>query len=228
MSSVLIEHNRRAVYSALSAVCNERSLLEQAFFFWEEHYSQQGSFRVSQYIDALMQHVGLNQAQRRELSVALYAAMGKPDQALAAVPAVLRRDQSTAAVPGAQAATPKPLTPQSSATAILGELLAQLVDGAVRAHKLEDLLENLDFGATELNPASARAAKHWVANQLRDARGVAAQIVEADDRRSVVNVIYMALCEALGPVAADRILGHATQQAERLAEAADFSPRQLL
>ena len=228
MSSALIEHNRRAVYSALSAVCNERSLLEQAFFFWEEHYSQQGTFRVSQYIDALMQHVGLNQAQRRELSVALYSAMGKPDQALAVVPVVLRRNQSAAAVPSTQAATTaKPRARQSSATTILGEVLAQLVDGAVRARKLEDLLEILDFGTTELAPASARAAQQWVANQLREAHGFAVQVAEAD-RRSVVNIIYMALCEALGPVGADRILGHATQQAERLPEAVDFSPRQLL
>jgi hypothetical protein len=226
MSNTLIEHNRRAVYSALSAVCNDRSLLEQAFFFWEEHYSQQGTFRVSQYIDALMQHVGLNQAQRRELSVALYAAMGKPDQALAVIPAVLRRTRDGAAAPSAPTAA-RPSAPQSSATTILGELLAHLVDGAVRARKLEDLLEILDFRQTQLAPASARAATQWAANQLREARSFAAQIVEAD-RRSMVNLLYMALCEAVGPVSADRILGNATQQAERLPEALEFSPRQLL
>jgi hypothetical protein len=227
MSSALIERNRRAVYSALSAVCNERSLLEQAFFFWEDHYSQQGTFRVSQYIDALMQHVGLNQAQRRELSVALYAAMGKPDRGLAVVPAVLRRNPGPPTAVVTSTAPPASPAPQSSAITIFAELLAQLVDGAIRARKLEDVLETLDFGTAELTPASARAATQWAANQLREARSCAARI-DASDRRSVVNVIYIALCEALGPVDADRILGQATQQAERLPEAADFSPRQLL
>jgi hypothetical protein len=230
MSTALIEHNRRAVYSALSTVCNERSLLEQAFFFWEEHYSQEGTFRVSQYIDALMQHVGLNQSQRRELSVALYAAMGKPDQALAAIPAVLRRNQKGAATPtpaAAEIAAGKPLVGLSAASAVLGELLTQLVDGAVRRGKLEDLIESLDFAGTELGAASARAATQWLKNELRDARAFAAQVAEAD-RRSIVNLVYMALCEAVGPVGADRLLAQAAQQAERLPEAIEFSPRQLL
>lgn len=224
MSTALIEHNRRAVYSALSAVCNERSLLEQAFFFWEEHYSQQGTFRVSQYIDALMQQLGLTATQRRELSVALYAALGKPDQALAAVPAVLRRTAAPQA-----ASSPKPPGAASSAPAaiVLGELLAQIVDGATRARKLDDLLETLSFEAADLAPATARAATLWLKNQLRDARQFAGQVVEPD-RRSVVNLSYVALCEAVGPAAADRILGHAVQQAERVPEAVDFSPRQLL
>lgn len=230
MSSALIEHNRRAVYSALSSVCNERSLLEQAFFFWEEHYSQDGTFRVSQYIDALMQHVGLNASQRRELSVALYAAMGKPDQALAVIPAVLRRNQSGTAVPTpvAAAASPgKPMVGQSAASIVLGELLTQLVDGAVRSRKLEDLIESLGFDGAELTAASARAATQWVTHELRDARAFAAQVAEAD-RRSIVNLVYVALCEAIGPVGADRVLAQATQQAERLPEAIEFSPRQLL
>jgi hypothetical protein len=224
MSSALIEHNRRAVYSALSAVC-ERSLLEQAFFFWEDHYSQQGTFRVSHYIDALMQQIGLNQLQRRELSVALYAAMGKPDQSLPTIPTVLRRNGGTPAAAPASAA--KPATGQSAANVVLGELLTQLVDGAVRVRKLEDLTEILDFAGIELSAVSARAAAQWIANQLRDARSFASQVAVAD-RRTVVNAIYMALCEAVGPAGADRILGHATQQAERVPEAIEFSPRQLL
>jgi hypothetical protein len=228
MSSALIEHNRRAVYSALSTVC-ERSLLEQAFFFWEDHYSQQGTFRVSQYIDALMQQVGLNQLQRRELSVALYAAMGKPDQSLPIIPTVLRRDAGTpAAKPAAAPATAaKPATGQSAATVVLGELLTQLVDGAARARKLEDLAEMLDFAGAKLSAFSTRAATQWIANQLRDPRAFASQVAVAD-RRTVVNTVYMALCEAVGPAGADRILGHATQQTERVPEAIEFSPRQLL
>jgi hypothetical protein len=229
MSSALIEHNRRAVYSALSAVCSERSLLEQAFSLWEDHYSELGTFRVSQYIDALMQHIGLNQTQRRELSVALYAALGKPDSALATVPSVLRRNPVS--IPpvarAAQLVAAKPPAGQSPATIVFGELLSQLVDGATRARKLEELLELLDFSSCEVGASSTRAATHWAATQLREARSVAGQIAEAD-RRTVVNVVYMALCEALGPAGADRILSHAVQQAERVPEAIQFSPRQLL
>ncbi len=230
MSSAMIEHNRRAVYSALSAVCTDRSLLEQAFFFWEDNYSQQASFRVSQYIDALMQEVGLTQGQRRELSVALYAAMGKPDQALAVIPTVLRRNTATAQAAAAAApSAPRPAAAagQSAASTVLGELLTQLVDGATRARKLDDLQELLDFSGNTLAPASARAAAAWLKNELRDAHSFASQVLE-EDRRAVVNVAYVALCEAVGPAAADRVLGQAVQQAERVPAALDFSPRQLL
>lgn len=227
MSNALIEHNRRAVYSALSTVCNERSLLEQAFFFWEERYSQQSTFRVSQYIDALMQEVGLNQAQRRELSVALYAAMGKADQALAAVPAVLRRGSALPATSATTPAVTRPTTSRCASTTVLSELLSQLVAGAARARKSEDLIELLDLTAHELTATSLRAAKQWIAGELRDTATLAMQ-VEAQDRRAVVNLTYIALCEAIGPTTADRILGQAVQHTERIPEAFDFSPRQLL
>src|SRR5262245_685184 len=92
-----IEHNRRAVYTALSGVCDDRLLLERAFGFWEANFASQAVFRVAQYIDGLMNQVGLSQEQRRSLSIALYAALNKQDRELAEVPAMFRGGQGAVA-----------------------------------------------------------------------------------------------------------------------------------
>src|SRR5687768_13316775 len=97
--SATIEHNRRAVYTALSGVCDDRLLLERAFGFWEANFSANAVFRVAQYIDGLMGYVGLNQEQRRALSVALYSALNKQDRELAEVPAMFRATAAGAPAP---------------------------------------------------------------------------------------------------------------------------------
>jgi hypothetical protein len=43
-----------------------------------------------------------------------------------------------------------------------------------------------------------------------------------------VNLLYVALCEALGPVAADQVLTRAVKRAEQGPAARLFSPRKLM
>jgi hypothetical protein len=243
MSTVLIEHNRRAVYSALVAICKERRLLEQAFGYWEAHFSSQGTFRVSQYIDALVNHVGLSQEQRRELSVGLYSALGKADSELAVVPTVLRRGNapgnaanldSTQRLDTARAAT-LPATPSTAANiparsagaAVLAGLLIQLIDGAARAKQLDELSAAVNFPEADLSQPVMRAANQWHRGGFKETVPFANQVGEAE-RSRVVNIVYIALCEAVGPANADRILGQAVLHAEKLPEAIEFSPKQLL
>jgi hypothetical protein len=231
MSAVLIEHNRRAVYSALVTVCKERTLLEQAFAFWEKNFSSSGAFRVSQYVDALVGHVGLSQEQRRELSVGLYSA-------LAVVPTVLRAKTGgatpadvaaapAAATSPARGVSPLSVSAKSGAAAVMGALISQLVDGAARAKQVEELAHCTNFAEAAISPPTLSAANQWVRGGCTDSLGFA-NLVPDKERAAVVNVVYIALCEAVGPSVADRILGQAVQHVERMPEAAEFSPKKLL
>jgi hypothetical protein len=230
MSAAALEHNRRAVYTALSGVCPDRLLLERAFGYFEDNFAAQAVFRVAQYIDGLMGHVGLNPTQRRALSVALYAALGKQDGDLAQVPAVLRKGIPAGATPAA-AATParKPVTAVSgdAATTVLAAVLRKLVEGGVRSVSPEDFVASLQASCSEFRGSTRTAADDWITGSFTDVERFAARAAPAD-RRAVINAVYVALCDASGPVAADKILARAVEAAEKLDAAGQCPPRSLL
>jgi hypothetical protein len=229
MSAAALEHNRRAVYTALSGVCPDRLLLERAFGYFEENFAAQSVFRVAQYIDGLMGHVGLNPTQRRALSVALYAALGKQDGDLAQVPAVLRKG-AAAGAPAVAAAPVRAGTAASSvdaATTVLTAVLRKLVEGGVRSVSPEDFLASLQASCADFRGSTRTAADEWIAGSLADVEHFAARAAAAD-RRAVINAVYVALCDACGPVAADKILARAVEAAEKLDAAGQCPPRSLL
>lgn len=227
MSAAMIEHNRRAVYTALSGTCDDRLLLERAFTFWEQNFAAQGIFRVAQYIDGLMSQVGLNQEQRRALSIALYSALNKQDRELSEVPAMFRQAaQAAAPVHAAAAAKPSPLA-RTPETIVLGKMIAGLVDGAVRAGKRDDLLDTLRETQSSLLGASQRACQDWIKEGLTDCVLLASRL-QGREYSAVFNHVYVALCDAIGPVAADKVVGRAVDAAEQLPEAVSCPPRSLL
>ncbi len=230
MSAALIERNRRAVYAALSRVCADRLLLERAFAFWETRFASQGVFRVAQYIDGLMGHVGLSQEQRRALSVALYASLSKDKSELAELPAMFHKSGTgtTAAPTTARTAVQARTVARDAGVAVLGKVLSGMVDGAARAGRHDDLVATLrDHGIPAKSAATRRSLDEWIAGSLTDSQRLADRIPEAE-RRAVVNGVYVALCEVTGPVLADRILARAIEAAEQLAESVSFPPRSLL
>ncbi len=224
MSAAMIEHNRRAVYTALSGVCADRLLLERAFVFWEKNFSAQGVFRVAQYIDDLMSQVGLNQEQRRALSIALYSALNKQDGELAELPAMFRRTRPAAPVTNAAKPAGGARSPQAT---VLAKVLAGIVDGAARAGKQEDLIATLQDTQSKLTATVQQARAEWLQSQLADSEKFAIR-VPGQEHSAVISHVYVALCDAAGPVVADRILARAIEAAEQLAEAVAYPPRSLL
>jgi hypothetical protein len=228
MSAAALEHNRRAVYTALSGICPDRLLLERAFGYFEENFAGHAVFRVAQYIDGLMGHVGLNPAQRRALSVALYAALGKQDGDLAQVPAVLRKGGAAAATPAAPAAAPaRAASSGDAATTVLATVLRKLVEGGVRSISPDDFVASLQASVAEFPGSTRTAAQEWIAGSLTDVERFAARAAPGD-RRTVINAVYVALCDASGPVAADKILARAVEAAEKLDAAGQCPPHSLL
>lgn len=230
MSAAALEHNRRAVYTALSGVCPDRLLLERAFGYFEDNFAAQAVFRVAQYIDGLMGHVGLNPTQRRALSVALYAALGKQDGELAQVPGVLRKSGPAAATSVAPA-TPERTTSAAggsdAATTVLTSILRKLVEGGIRSIAPDDFVASFQAACSQFGGSTRAAAEEWVAGSLTDVERFAARAAPAD-RRAVINALYVALCDASGPVAADKILARAVESAEKLDAAGQCPPRSLL
>jgi hypothetical protein len=106
-------------------------------------------------------------------------------------------------------------------------LLAALIDGASRAHKFDEFLESMDAQTPDLLPATLHARMVWINSALTRLRQFVNAVPDAE-RRAVVNDVYVALCDACGPVAADRILASAIQVTEQTPEARFSSPRSFL
>jgi hypothetical protein len=238
-----VEHNSRAVYSALLRTFDgNRGMLREALQYWFDHFGSSGAFRATQFIDGLMQHVGLTDVQRRSLSIALYSALGQPTQALPPLPDSLRPGaatptQATGAPRAAADATPAaakiaPLveSPERPAhmtifLACLQQLVAdvQRKPGATQelAEVLHDVLEEADV------PNNVRSSlEAWTRADFATSawHGDYSPML----LRRALNTFYVALCEVLGPVATDRALSRAIAAAEQLSESTTFMPKQLL
>ncbi len=243
MASASAEHNARAVYSAcLRTFEDNRALLREALQYWFENFATTTSFRATLFIDGLMQHIGMTDAQRRSLSVALYSALGQPTQSLPPVPDSLRPTSATAlaasvaTAPTRSAPTPAPSsaparpTPNRSASAVVFGYCAQHIIDELRKRDgaLEDFSATLrELAATGDLPDNLQVAvEDWIRS------GFAAEQCPGQfatqGLRQCLNAMYIALCEVLGPVATDRVLSRAIHAAEELPEAVSFAPKQLL
>jgi len=257
MNDAIVQRNRRAVYHALSGVLKEPTAVTRALEIWETNFSDQRGFRVNLYVNAVAQILDLNDAQVRALASGLYAAMTTPEKNLPQLPAALRARSAAEQAPQPQSAPPPPLAASPPANqpvarvavqaappmqpadvsmqtgvinprlAVFTSLLAALIEGATRARKFDDLLESMDAQAPKLSPVTLQARMVWINSGLTKLRQFVNVVPDAE-RRAVVNDLYVALCDACGPIAADRILAAALLAAEQTPEAAFSSPRSFL
>jgi hypothetical protein len=240
-----VEHNSRAVYSALLRTFDgNRGMLREALQYWFDHFGSSGAFRATQFIDGLMQHVGLTDVQRRSLSIALYSALGQPTQALPPLPDSLRPGAAAPAVAVAigstqraietTSAAPKPVplveSPERPAhmtifLACLQQLVAdvQRKPGATQelTEVLQDVLEDADVPNNIRSSLEAWTRADFATSAWHGDYPPALL-------RRALNTFYVALCEVLGPVATDRALSRAIAAAEQLPESTAFMPKQLL
>lgn len=134
------------------------------------------------------------------------------------------RPNAAPATPVAPAASPLP-----AEQAVCAELVRSALAEVQRFHPgaLKDLGDSaLDLLETmRLAPSLRRTLRelwarplqsHWVLD------------LPAADLSQVVHLLYMALCEALGPVEADQVLTRAVRAADQSPQARQFSPRRLI
>jgi hypothetical protein len=228
--NAIIERNRRAVFHALRNYFTDEATLIRALDVWELRFADQRGFRVNLYVNAVAQLLGLHDSQIRALASHLYAAMTTPENNLPHLPIALRNRQ-LAVAPQTPPAPPTDISMQTGRLdprlAVFTNFLSALVDGTVRAQKFDDFLEALDAQTPDIARTTLNARAVWINGGLTQLRQFVNN-VPASERRLVVNDIYVAICDACGPVTADRILATAVQATEQTIEARSFSPREFL
>ena len=237
MSGVSVEHNRRAVFSALNRALDDRALLLESYDYWEEHFSSDIAFRVSSFLDGLGKGLGLKDEQRRSISIALYSALGLSEEELPPVPEkVVKRQQPTsegAPEPAASAEVDLgdsgPILP--APYVILGRVVENMTTSFIRKTNTpagefrEEITEVCK--TSKLDKSEKSALVQWYSNDKPTA-AAAPTAIATESFRVVINVLYMAMCELGGPRIADEVMGNAVKDAEKLEAAQHFPPSNLL
>ncbi len=227
----IVERNRRAVHHALSGTFTAPETIAGAMTVWETRFAQQAGFRISLYATAVAAELGLSDTEIRDLASNLYASMTMTEDRLPRLPPSFngKGDGHSTGATGTQPRLDKLSSPpaRNARAAVLAKLVDCMVDQAARQQQLDELIEALMLKEVDFSEDVARQRMVWINRRLADSQALAALVPESA-WRALVNDLYVALCDACGPVSADRTLAQAVQAAEQIPEARAFSPRLLL
>jgi hypothetical protein len=238
-----LNQRRRAVHGALRGLFGERqSVIGVAFRLWEREFANQPHFIVTRFVSRCADTIGMTDAERIALTRRTFELMTKPYEALERYPEGLLTGSDEPA-PAAPPPTTQPTVMATGAPLSFvsaGPLPASaVVAGAVGRALLAPVRAQARSQAGMLAEIIGDAARHAKLPQdLRDRLENWCSNGGADDAmlggldvvmlRQWVHVLYLAACDANGPVAADRLLAQSIARAASLPAAVEFAPDQLL
>lgn len=253
MATQPLSLRRRAAYAVLAPLLEEEALLDALRL---QHQSMRGDSvsDIIGYIDQVAARHHIDAASRKKLYEAYFKALKQPENDLPMDPWPLMQI-SIAPAPVAEPAPPPPappvvpvesLQPVTAAMQAIAPPPAPVQsspDRAVCAELLRSVLLEVQrfHGAVMLSDLRSSALEQLdqgklsqpVRRQVRDAWAQPMQyhwVIEGTPQElsQVVHQLYVALCEALGPVDADQVLNRAVRAAEQIPQARQFSPRKLI
>lgn len=198
-------NRRRAVYTALAAYFNGEELAA-LLHLWESRYAGQPSLALSEFICEVVKRSEIKLEATR-LYRELIAVMSGPSSALLADPGTPVELASKA--PGRVSA----LGPDAAARPTF-EALVELLFSQVPVHQLASFRR---FASGNLRNMSVEAGLRLRLRGWLEQGGALPPIaLELEHLRQLLSLIYIGLCEFLGPVSADQLLSQAVQQVELL------------
>lgn len=152
-----------------------------------------------------------------------YGAPAQPVLVPVPIPVPSPAPQAIAA-PATQAAAPRP--PEQ---VIFGGLIRAILAEVQQFHNeaLNDVRVDAlkDIGRLRISGQAKHDFKQAWLQPLQDEWQVSASATELAE---LTHLVYVGLCEAIGPVDADQVLARSVRHVERMTEARTFSPRRLL
>lgn len=248
---------RRAALAALQPVLDDNALIE-ALWDLQENMRGDGISDVISYIDGVAKRHLLDVRTTKRLYEAIFRSLKTPEaelpddpwpamqasRAVRAAPAMSPQFTSNPApaqppqVPASPpAATPLPVASTAPAptrqippeqavfSGLIRVILAEIQQfhSAVMVDFRTDSLKGL--GKLRVSGQAKHDFKQAWLQPLQDEWHISATATELSE---LMQLIYIGLCESIGPVEADQVLARALRSTERLPEARLFSPRRLL
>ncbi len=239
-SSMGLNYRRRVIYQALHATFQDPQQLRVYFELWQREHSQETHFVVTRFAAAVAKVAGLDAEQKSAFQRRLFQGLTQPYESLPRVPDAwmpgadhdggpsAQRDAAAAAVP----ATPEPVARIDSPERLVFKTFARSIAAAVLAKAdrhpgvLQQAVNDLDSSTDHRSRTLHQAFRQW--SDQRFASDALPPLHAPEDLQHLAHQLYLLAADLIGPMQADRLLAQAAAEAERLPEAAMFSPQQLL
>lgn len=208
---------REALHAGLEHIL-DAAQAHSALVLWDREYAATRPNALIEYVNDVAAALALPTRQRHEVRMALYRAL------------LARGIDPTQSRSGAPT-PPAPRAPVEGTAAfrIFRSVALGVFDGVRRPGAsasgafIAALTRRTPGGG--LTDTAQRALETWALQHDDD--GYFRRLSPAE-YAPLTHLIYVAACEALGPVGADRLFAQAIARAEALPEAAEFPPRRLL
>lgn len=252
--SMGLNYRRRVIYQALRETFPDPNEVRRYFDQWQRDHSHETHFVVTRFAAAVAKTANFDVERRSLFQRRLFHGLTQPYESLPRVPdgwlAVASAAAATA--PGTPMPPPAPRPPIAAATApplppttgpapalapvgpeaAVFAAFAQPIVAAVLAKAdrqpgvLASAVGDLTAGGDVREQALNRQFAQWASQRF--APGGQPAVRASEDLRFLAHLLYLLAADLIGPMQADRLLAQAAAEAERLPEAARFSPQLLL
>ncbi|PIA67757.1 hypothetical protein [Pseudomonas sediminis] len=208
---------RRAIYTGLAGHFSDEEVWP-LLALWENKYAEQPPFALNGFLAEVVLRTE-RKLERARLYRELVGALTGPPSQLLPDP----EEQLAAWRQGRNEAVRQVATPDSAAQTTflaLNQALLEQLDGTQQAALRRFAAGNLS-GMGVSSELSTRL-RIW----LEQGGGDGIANLGLEQLRKLLNLLYIGLCEFLGPVRADRVLSQAVNRVE--GQGVEFSPRRLL
>lgn len=243
--SMGLNYRRRVIYQALRDTFPDPNEVRRYFDQWQRDHSQETHFVVTRFAAAVAKTASFDVERRSLFQRRLFHGLTQPYESLPRVPDGWLTVTPTAPgiptpppAPRAPVATVPPLTTTTPTPAPVGPeaivfaAFAQPIVAAVLAKAdrqpgvLASAVGDLTAGGDVREQALNRPFAQWASQRF--APGAQPAVRAPEDLRYLAHLLYLLAADLIGPMQADRLLAQAAAEAERLPEAARFSPQLLL
>ena len=246
--SMGLNYRRRVIYQALQNTFSDPQQLRVYFELWQREHSQETHFVVTRFAAAVAKVAGLDAEQKSLFQRRLFQGLTQPYESLPRVPdawmpAANQTDDrpfvaegSAAPAPAAAPVAPEPVARIDSVERIVFKAFAQPIAAAILSkadrhpgvlqQAVDDLGTSASTGTDSRTQALHRALKQWSGERF--ASDALPPLHAPEDLQHFAHQLYLLAADLIGPMQADRLLAQAAAEAERLPEAALFSPQMLL
>lgn len=200
-------NRRRAIYTGLSRHLPEAELLPM-LSFWEAHYAEKPAFALNEFLAEVARRCS-QKLERASLYRELLGIMNGPSSAL--LPDPLAQLQVWRSGAGASAAEVG--GPDAQARQTFVELSNRLF-AALPETRQKDLrrLAAGDLSRLNVDGELRLRLRTW----LEQGGKLERIVLQLEQLRILLNLIYSGLCELLGPVQADQLLSRAVREVDEL------------
>ena len=232
------EYEQRVVYAGLMRMTTDRNMVKAGYERWVNELSN-NEFDVFEIVADIASFLGLENAERKVMMMAMHAASNKMVDQLDPVPGYISSVGGASASvdtsldePMSEQQTKEDVAPAPAASPhrAVTERYLQLVSQYVKRTDAESFRELAviisDEGLDGIDKGLNGDIKNWGSSGLNRA-SLSEQITE-DECQSIADALYVLLTEVIGPMDADSVVNDAITDTLSIDAASKFSPRNFI